>query len=402
MYNILIIIYDYSGVNTYINELSEYLSKRKNVTLFQVFLKYSKTKEFNIQTNENITRLYIPDKISNNFNKVYYKRSAQLVYSQFQTLRNLIIHVNMSEQYSFANELKRLFHCHIVFTSHYLHSSYSFHQKFANNNSSNAELSKEVNIYQKNMLELADHVICVTKFAQHVISNLFKIPISKISVIYNGTSCSCNSQGNTQQIKMKYGFSTNDRILLYVGQLEYMKGIDNLIEAFLLIKDKFSNVRLVIAGPGKYDSYLLLAQSCTGRIHFTGKLDKTSLCDFYKFSEIGILPSRNEQCSYVAIEMMLHHLPTILSDIPGLDELTIHKETGLLCLTEPSINSSNTLEVNVASLASQIEYLLINKSEAFLMADSAQLKAIKQFSRKLMGMETLKVYKKILENARKK
>lgn len=45
-------------------------------------------------------------------------------------------------------------------------------------------------------------------------------------------------------------------------------------------------------------------------------------------SDIGILPSLTEQCSFVAIEMLMHGLPIIGTDSSGLDEMIIDGVNG--------------------------------------------------------------------------
>jgi glycosyltransferase involved in cell wall biosynthesis len=141
---------------------------------------------------------------------------------------------------------------------------------------------------------------------------------------------------NDSNDKAHYGFLPEDRIIFYAGQLELRKGIDKLIEVFVLIKYKFPTIMLVIAGAGENNSYLPLSQGCIEPICFTGRLDKSTTFNFYKFSKIGVIPSQYEQCSCVAIEMMQSELPLIISGVPGLYELVVHGETGLVCKTKQS------------------------------------------------------------------
>lgn len=54
---------------------------------------------------------------------------------------------------------------------------------------------------------------------------------------------------------------------------------------------------------------------------FLGKLDKITLSNIYNIADIGVMPSRHEQCSFVAIEMMMHGLSVISSNTSGLNEM---------------------------------------------------------------------------------
>ena len=185
MINLFLIVHNFSGAKTYIDELSGYLTGKNDVFVFQVYLNYSALREFTVQEKDKITSVYIPEKVGKEYHQKYYKRAAQLVFSYFQNLHNVIFHANMPEQYLFTKEVKELFKCPVVFTFHFLMSFYSSHDKITGNNSVSPEKG---NVLEKYMLEAADHIICVTQFAQRAIKNLHEIPASKTTVIYNGKS----------------------------------------------------------------------------------------------------------------------------------------------------------------------------------------------------------------------
>ena len=393
MINIFLIVHSFSGAKTYVDELSGYLMGKKDVFVFQVYLHYTGSKEFNVQEKDKITSVYIPEKIVKEFDNKYYKRAAQLVFCHFQNLQNVVLHANMPEQYLFTNEAKELFRCPLVFTFHFLMGFYSYYDKISGYNDENIDKG---NVLEKYMLASADHIICVTKFSQRAITKLREVDPTKTSVIYNGKSLINGSSEKVQNLKIRYGFLPDDRLILYAGQLEPRKGIDKLIKAFLLIKEWFPKTKLVIAGSGEYNSYLPLAHECIGRICFTGKLDKNVLYDFYRFSEMGVIPSQYEQCSYVAIEMMQYGLPLIISDVPGLNELVTHTKTGLVCKTQRHSTIKNAIEADDADLAIQIEYLLRNKETGSRLAMSAQMKVLEQHSLENMGEKTLKIYRRLI------
>lgn len=64
------------------------------------------------------------------------------------------------------------------------------------------------------------------------------------------------------------------------------------------------------------------------KIIFSGRLPKELIYKFYQIADVGILPSFAEQCSYVAIEMMMHGLPIVGTDSTGLSEMIIDGENG--------------------------------------------------------------------------
>ena len=60
----------------------------------------------------------------------------------------------------------------------------------------------------------------------------------------------------------------------------------------------------------------------------TGRLNKEQVYDFYQIADIGVMPSMHEQCSYVAIEMMMFGLPMIISTTTGLKEMMPNENFG--------------------------------------------------------------------------
>lgn len=398
MLNVFLIVHDFSGAKTYADELSGYLVRKKDVFVFQIYLHYANSTEFSIQEKNQVTSVYIPEKINKKYDKKYYKRAAQLVFFHFNHLANVIVHANMPDQLYMAEETVKLFNCPLVYTLHFMENYYSYFDQITGYNK---DIDITGDVLMKAMLAKADHVICVTSFSHRTIVEQYKIEPSKVSVIYNGLEVIDEFSNDPQILKIQYGFLPEDRILLYAGKLETRKGIDKLIKAFLLLKDRLPTTKLVIAGSGEYNSYLPLAQKCIGRISFTGNLPKTTLIDFYRFSEIGIIPSQYEQCSYVAIEMMQHGLPLIISDVPGLNELVIHKETGLICRTQPHENMLNVLEADDADLALQLEYLLTNKETGLILANAARFQTMERHSVDKMGNSTLKIYNHLIKKVQR-
>lgn len=395
MINLFFIVHNFSGAKTYAEELLEYLKDKVNV--FLILMDDKDHKEFIIERINKITTIYIPKCIKKDLSPKYFKNIALLLYANHKNLGNTIVHVNRPEQFYLADELKKLFQCKLVYTLHFMTNFYSYIDQLVGYNS---EVKITGNVLFTKMAELADRIICVTAFAKRSLVNLYNIKQEKIAVIYNGIKMQLRDPDNHGRDKKLYGFRAEERIILYAGQLDERKGIDKIIQAFLLVKDKFPETRLVIAGTGNYDNYNYLAQNCTGRVHFTGKLDKNTLINFYNFSEVGILPSQFEQCSYVAIEMMYYGLPLIISDVPGLNELVIHKKTGLICKIKPHGTNPNALEADEFDLALQIEYLLnhpdISKKIGMAAIENANI----QHSFGSMGEKTMRVYMQTFTNTK--
>ena len=114
------------------------------------------------------------------------------------------------------------------------------------------------------------------------------------------------------QVKDKY-------IILYLGRIHPLKGIDLLVEAFGDIAKIREDVCLVIAGDDEvgYRSQLELQLSNLGILDktiFTGLLNETDKVAMLGIADIFVLPSYSEGFSMSILEAMASSLPVIITD----------------------------------------------------------------------------------------
>jgi len=120
------------------------------------------------------------------------------------------------------------------------------------------------------------------------------------------------------KIKKRLGIK-NDYVVLFVGRLIKVKGLFTLLKGFKKVKEKFSNVSLLIAGDGVLRKSL---EGFTKRekledVYFTGFVSPERLPRYYAISDIFVLPSNYEPWGVVVNEAMASGLPVVLSDKVG-------------------------------------------------------------------------------------
>jgi glycosyltransferase involved in cell wall biosynthesis len=128
--------------------------------------------------------------------------------------------------------------------------------------------------------------------------------------------------------RRRYKISAQDRVILFVGKLEKMKGVWDLIESFKSMLDNCPELRaskLVIVGEGPEKvslQHFALKQKMREKIVFTGKLSQEEVICAYKASDIFSIPSSiAENCPLVMLEAMSAGLPIIASKKGGIPEL---------------------------------------------------------------------------------
>ncbi|MCF2501513.1 glycosyltransferase [Dyadobacter chenhuakuii] len=110
----------------------------------------------------------------------------------------------------------------------------------------------------------------------------------------------------------------DDAYLLFLSRIDQKKGVDLLIKAYLLLKQKgISLPKLVIAGPGMETSYgdqLLALASNTTDILFPGMLRGNAKWGAFYGCEAFILPSHQENFGIAVVEAMACEKPVLISD----------------------------------------------------------------------------------------
>lgn len=393
MINLFLVVQDFSGARTYSDQLSKYMSLRRDITVYQIFFGSKQYSELTEVINENINYVYIPKNIFNKYDIKYSNAAALLIYIKYQKLPNIIFHLNSQDQFYFGKRVKELFKCPVVYTLHFLKGFYTYLDK-----SSNKIDFTEEDIFL-DIIKLSDFIICVTEFTKRTLLNLYNLDNSRITVIYNGFQPIKNAGivTNKKNLKKALGFNFNDRLLLYAGQLEHRKSVDTLLQVFGLLNEEYLNIKLIIAGSGNYDEYFPYTQNFPAKVIFTGQIPKEKLYQLYRIAEIGIIPSRYEQCSYIALEMMFFEVPLIISNVSGLNELVTHEYNGLVCDTTIA-NNQDGLEVDKSDLLSKIKRLLNEPKFARQLSRNAYKKFMINYSLDNMGDQSILIYNQLLLN----
>lgn len=126
-------------------------------------------------------------------------------------------------------------------------------------------------------------------------------------------------------------------VLLFVGRLEPLKGIDILLRAAAGL-DERDDVEVIIAGglsdghPGEPERLRAVAAECGlgHRVRFIGPQTQERLVLWYNAADITVVPSYYESFGLVAVESMACGTPVVASRVGGLTSTVRDGETGYL------------------------------------------------------------------------
>ena len=234
----------------------------------------------------------------------------------------------------------------------------------------------------------ATEVIVNSNYMKNELQRLFGLPFDKINVIPNGINLN-----NFVGIERDYDFRRqyamdNEKIILYVGRLVYEKGIQHLIAAMPKILSNYNDAKLIIVGKGGMLDELKAETSNLGldnKVYFTGYMDSKKIQKMYKCADVAVFPSTYEPFGIVALEAMLAGVPTVVSDIGGLDEIVLHGVDGM-----------KSYAGNANSIADSVTTLLYDHQLATNVSKKAKQKVKEQFNWEKIAQDTHFTYEKAI------
>ncbi len=157
--------------------------------------------------------------------------------------------------------------------------------------------------------------------------------------------------------RQRFGIEGGCRVVMFLGRIHWIKGIDILVESFARLTQELPNACLVIVGPD--DGYrraleaLIDRLAIRQRVLFTGFLAGPEKISALVDADIVVQTSRYEQGAWAPIEAVLCGTPIIVSDNSGAGEDVRRMDAGYL------VEFDNPID-----LCDKIEYVLTHPAEA--------------------------------------
>jgi len=256
-------------------------------------------------------------------------------------------------------------------------------------------------IWGYNILRDAKRMIALTELEKHQYEE-FGIPGEKIEVIPNGIDLTqFDSLPEKGSFRKKYGLEAWP-IILFMGRIHRIKGVDILIEAFAELKKEVVDCKLVIAGPDDgfkrecgmriADCGLKQIDLSTGEemgkkevsradVIFTGFVSGEEKLSLLVDADVTVLPSRFEIFSLVLFESLMCGTPFVVSDICGVAKMI--QDTGAGYLFEVD---------NFADLKEKICRLLRNPEERRVIVERGKKMVEKNLNWRIIVQKMLQVY----------
>jgi glycosyltransferase involved in cell wall biosynthesis len=186
-------------------------------------------------------------------------------------------------------------------------------------------------------------------------------------------------------------FLNDSLYILYVGRLEFRKGIHTLIRAFSYLQDCLPQSRLTLIGADcGMKSYLfekIAKLKYPDRVIWIDQIPRENLLEYYRNSSVCVIPSIWENYPYVCLEAMACAKPVIASDIGGLHTMIRHGENGLLFTPGSS-----------RQLTERLAYLLKNPQLMRQFGQAGRKSIEETYAPEKIAEATLQIYESLLKH----
>lgn len=191
---------------------------------------------------------------------------------------------------------------------------------------------------------VSDALVSSSEQESRNLTEFYSISPSKIKVINPGVNKELFHLLSEKTLKRENRSENREKILLYVGRIEPVKGLMTIMEFLSLLKKKnpflFNKVKLFVIGGGKKDSDLyqnkefvrikrfLKENKLTQKVIFLGSKKQANLKYYYSAADVLIVPSLYESFGLVVVEALACGTPVIVSQIGEMRTIVKEGQNG--------------------------------------------------------------------------
>jgi glycosyltransferase involved in cell wall biosynthesis len=178
-------------------------------------------------------------------------------------------------------------------------------------------------IYRKIANNAIDHILCNGSLSK---AYLHQLGVSDDKITEGNMIADLEAQtaggvpfSSAIKLKRKQELGLNENVFLYLGRLVPIKGIRQMIQAWIATMATYNNVSLLIVGDGPEKNQIMqmIEKSGCKNIVLTGKVDYGEVPEYLEITDVFLMPTLQDNWSLVIPEAMSFGLPIICSSYNG-------------------------------------------------------------------------------------
>lgn len=182
--------------------------------------------------------------------------------------------------------------------------------------------------HASDILKSITKVLTVSDYIKERVNTIDKS--EKVQTVYNGINLELFSKGQSTHIcRSQLGIKEDDFVIIYSGRINSEKGISELIEALILLKEK-SQIKLLVVGSPFFDeasdddfsiNLKIKASEIKDQIVFTGFIPYAEMPSYLNLADIAVIPSIwDDPFPTTVLEAQAMALPLIVTNRGGIPE----------------------------------------------------------------------------------
>lgn len=320
------------GMNVYVRELARELGNRGLAVDVFTRSQDERIKRISTRLGNQVRVIHLPAGPERPYNKnEIYHHLDQFVegvrsFARSEGIRYDILHSHYWLSGLVAQPLRDTYGAPIV---HMFHTLAKLKNRVA---LTPAELEPELrSTCEGEVMQFADRIIAATTLEREQMQQLYGADPAKVDIVPPGVDLARFRPVACEEARAMIGIPADHQMVLFVGRIQAIKGIDNLIRAMALVLHRrphlHGNMHLAIiggAGDPSTDGELARLQELERALDiddlvvFYGSRDQDTLVNYYTAASMVVVPSHYESFGMVALEAMACGTPVIASDVGGL------------------------------------------------------------------------------------
>ncbi len=228
-----------------------------------------------------------------------------------------------------------------------------------------------------------DRIVASSEHEREALVELYGAQRDQVEVIPCGVDLSLFRPGDQAAARAKLGLQGD--VVLFVGRMDPIKGLDILIRAVALLSHRPDLTLVVVGGSGTEEEMtrnqdLVARLGLADRVQFRGSVAQEELPTYYNAATVCVVPSHYESFGLVAIEALACGTPVVGSMVGGLPTIVHDDENGFLVpWRQPD------------AFAERIEAILANPSRRAALAAHARA-SVRRFGWGAVAERVIGVY----------
>ena len=189
---------------------------------------------------------------------------------------------------------------------------------------------------ERRLVHEVDTIVAATEHERQLLRQVYGVPAQRVEVIPLGVDREHFRPREQADARAALGLDPEARILLAVGRIEALKGLDILIAALAEMTLRERVELLIVGGDERAEGELrrlrrIAATLGVGdRVRFVGSVPHEGLDVYYNAADVVVMPSFYESFGLVAVEAMASGVPVVASRVGGLTSTVADGRTGYL------------------------------------------------------------------------